>query len=153
MKIVLNIALIVLLCSGCQDVKYPEPPENLLPKEKFIQVLADAYVANASRSRSVNNRILRTNGVQLDSLLYNKHQVDSLSFAESNSYYASNLEVYTDIIVKVQKLLTEKKARVDSLSQPVNEKANQKKDSAQITSFKKPQEGLLVDPVQDNEEE
>jgi len=151
MKFVLNIALIALVFAGCQDVKYPEPPENLLPKEKFVQVLADAYVANASRSRSVNNRILRNKGIQLDSLLYNKHQVDSLSFAESNAYYASNLDVYTEIISDVEKLLTERKARIDSVSKPVAEKAIQKKDSAGATSFKKPQ-GQLVNPAQDEEE-
>lgn len=151
MKFVLNIVLIAMVFAGCQDVKYPEPPENLLPKEKFVQILADAYVANASRSRSVNNRILRTKGIQLDSLLYNKHQVDSLSFAESNAYYASNLDVYTQIILDVEKLLTEKKARIDSLAKPVNEKANQKKDSAAFTSFQKPQ-GQLADPAQDEEE-
>lgn len=153
MKFILSIALVVLVSSSCQDVKYPESPENLLPKEKFIQVLADAYIANASRSRSVNNRILRTNGIQLDSLLYNKHQVDSLSFAESNAYYASNLDEYTDIILKVQKLLTEKKARIDSLSKPGSEKGNQKADSTQYTSFQKSKEGQLIDPVQDDEEE
>ncbi|MEM7085364.1 MAG: DUF4296 domain-containing protein [Bacteroidota bacterium] len=152
MRFVLHIVLMALVFSGCQDVKYPEPPENLLPKEKFVQVLADAYIGNASRSRSVNNRILRNNGIQLDSLLYNKHQVDSLSFAESNTYYASNLEVYTEIILEVQKLLTEKKVRIDSLSKPENEKANQKKDSATISSFQKP-EGQLADPAQDDEEE
>jgi len=151
MKIALNIALIALVFAGCQDVKYPEPPENLLPKEKFVQILADAYVANASRSRSVNNRILRNKGIQLDSLLYNKHQVDSLSFAESNAYYASNLDVYTEIILDVEKLLTERKARIDSVSKPVAEKVIKKKDSSGATSFEKPQ-GQLTDPAQDEEE-
>lgn len=151
MKFALNIALIALVFAGCQDVKYPEPPENLLPKEKFVQILADAYVANASRSRSVNNRILRNKGIQLDSLLYNKHQVDSLSFAESNAYYASNLDVYTEIILDVEKLLTERKARIDSVSKPVAEKVIKKKDSSGATSFKKPQ-GQLTDPAQDEEE-
>jgi len=152
MKFVLKIALIAMIFSGCQDVKYPEPPENLLPKEKFAQILADAYVGNASRSRSVNNRILRSKGIQLDSLLYGKHQVDSLSFAESNAYYASNIDLYTEIILNVEKILSEKKARIDSLSNPGKEKMNKKKDSTSYSSFQKP-EGQLVDPAQEDEEE
>tara|TARA_R110002094_G_scaffold28935_1_gene41993 strand:- start:64 stop:522 length:459 start_codon:yes stop_codon:yes gene_type:complete len=152
MKFVLYIVLSALVFAGCQDVKYPEAPENLLPKDKFAQILADAYVANASRSRSVNNRILRNKGIQLDSLLYTKHQVDSLSFAQSNAYYASNLDVYTGIIKEVEKILTEKKARIDSLSAPGNGKVNQKRDSTAHSSFQKP-EGQLADPVQDDEEE
>ena len=151
MRFALNIALVVLIFSGCQDVKLPEPPENLLPKEKFAQVLADAYLANASRSKSVNNRILRNKGIQLDSLLYNKHQVDSLSFAESNAYYASNLDVYTDIILNVEKLLADRKAKIDSLLKPI-QKNKKEKDSTQQTSFSKPQGGQLTDPIQDEEE-
>lgn len=152
MRFVLNIVIIALIFSGCQDVKYPDPPENLLPKEKFAQILADAYLGNASRSRSVNNRILRSKGIQLDSLLYNKHQVDSLTFAESNAYYASNLDLYTEIILDVEKILTEKKARIDSLSKPKTEKVNKKKDSTSYSSFQKP-EGQLADPVPEEEEE
>lgn len=152
MKLVLNIALIALIFSGCQDVKYPEPPENLLPKEKFVKMLADAYIGNASRSRSVNNRILRSKGIQLDSLLYAKHQVDSISFAESNAYYASNLDLYNEIILGVEKILAEKKARLDSVLEPAKGKANLKKDSTSYSSFKKPK-GELADPVQEDEEE
>ncbi len=151
MKLVLNILMIALVFSGCQDVKYPDPPENLLPKEKFAEILADAYLGNASRSRSVNNRILRSKGIRLDSLLYNKHQVDSLTFAESNAYYASNIDLYSEIILDVEKILTEKKARVDSLTKPKTEKTKEKKDSTCYSSFKKPK-GQLVDPVQEEEE-
>lgn len=152
MKLVLNIFIIALIFSGCQDVKYPDPPENLLPKEKFAEILADAYLGNASRSRSVNNRILRSKGIRLDSLLYNKHEVDSLTFAESNAYYASNIDLYSEIILNVEKILSEKKARIDSLTNLKTDKASEKKDSTSYSSFKKPK-GQLADPVQEEEEE
>ena len=152
MKLVLHILIISLIFAGCQDVKYPDAPENLLPKEKFAEILADAYLGNASRSRSVNNRILRNKGIHLDSLLYNKHQVDSLSFAESNAYYASNLDLYTEIILDVEKILADKKARIDSVSKAKTEKGSEKKDSTSYSSFQKPK-GQLADPVQEDEEE
>ena len=100
-----KIIVLLQILVGCQDVKYPEKPENLLSKDKMIQMLADAYIGNASRSKSYNNRILRNNGIHLDSILYKKHQVDSLTFVESNAYYASNLVVYNEIIAEVEKLL------------------------------------------------
>ena len=137
---------------GCQDVSYPDPPENLLSKEKFTQVLADAYVGNASRSKSVNNRILRNNGIKLDSLLYNKHQVDSASFAASNTYYASNLEGYTAIILEVQQLLTARKSKMDTLLKSKQQKDRPKKDTTKITSFKQPNGGQLAEPVAEEEE-
>lgn len=153
MKTFLKITIpIWILLAGCQDVQRPEPPENLLPKEKMVQILADAYISNASRSKSVNNRILRAKGVKLDSILYTKHGVDSLRFAESNAYYASNLDLYTEIITEVEKVLVLKKSSIDSVIGL--EKGVVKKTTAdQIpTSFKKPDGGQLVDPAEDEDE-
>jgi hypothetical protein len=144
-----KIIVLLLLFVGCQNVKYPEKPENLLSKEKMVQMLADAYIGNASRSKSVNNRVLRTNDVHLDSILYNKHQVDSLTFAESNAYYASNLVMYTEIITEVEKLLLKKKASVDSILE-----LNKKKSSPKIDTIPKQKASLgeLTEPPQDEEE-
>ncbi len=144
-----KIIVLLLILAGCQNVKYPEKPENLLSKEKMVQMLADAYIGNASRSKSVNNRVVRTNGVQLDSILYKKHQVDSLTFAESNAYYASNLVMYTEIITEVEKLLLKKKASVDSILE-----FNKKNSSQKIDTIPKQKASLgeLTEPPQDEEE-
>jgi Domain of unknown function (DUF4296) len=149
MRYFLKIMVLLLLLVGCQDVKYPEKPENLLSREKMVQMLADAYIGNASKSKSVNNRVLRTNGVYLDSILYKKHQVDSLTFAESNAYYASNLVVYTEIITEVEKLLLAKKAGVDSIL-----KFNKKRSFPKIDSIPKQKvsSGQLTEPPQDKRE-
>lgn len=124
-----KIIVLLLILAGCQDVKYPEKPENLLSKEKMVQMLADAYIGNASRSKSYNNRILRTNGVHLDSILYKKHQVDSLTFVKSNAYYASNLVIYTEIMTEVEKLLLTKKVSVDSILKLQKKRSSPKIDT------------------------
>lgn len=146
MKYFSKIIMLLLILAGCQDVKFPEKPDNLLSKEKMVQMLADAYIGNASRSKSYNNRVLRTNGVHLDSILYKKHQVDSLTFAQSNAYYASNLDAYTDIITEVEKLLLLKKASVDSILEFTKKKASSKKDSFPP---QKATLGELTEPPQD----
>lgn len=144
-----KIIVLLLILAGCQDVKYPEKPENLLSKEKMVQMLADAYIGNASRSKSYNNRILRTNGVHLDSILYKKHQVDSLTFVKSNAYYASNLVIYTEIMTEVEKLLLTKKVSVDSIL-----KLQKKRSSPKIDSILplKASMGESTEPPQDEEE-
>lgn len=141
--------MLLIILAGCQDVKYPEKPENLLSKEKMVQMLADAYIGNASRSKSYNNRILRTNGVHLDSILYKKHQVDSLTFVKSNAYYASNLVIYTEIMTEVEKLLLTKKVSVDSIL-----KLQKKRSSPKIDSILplKAAMGESTEPPQDEEE-
>ena len=149
MRYFLKIIVLLLILVGCQDVKYPEKPENLLTKEKMVQMLADAYIGNASRSKGFNNRVLRTKGVHLDSILYKKHQVDSLTFAESNAYYASKLDIYAEIITEVEKLLLSKKASVDSILE-----FNKNKNSEKIDTIppQKATLGELTEPPQDEEE-
>lgn len=144
-----KIIVLLIILAGCQNVKYPEKPKNLLSKEKMVQMLADAYIGNASRSKSYNNRILRTNGVHLDSILYKKHQVDSLTFVKSNAYYASNLVIYTEIMTEVEKLLLTKKVSVDSIL-----KLQKKRSSPKIDTILplKAALGELTEPPQDEEE-
>jgi len=112
-------------------------------------MLADAYIGNASRSKSYNNRILRTNGVHLDSILYKKHQVDSLTFVKSNAYYASNLVIYTEIMTEVEKLLLTKKVSIDSIL-----KLQKKRSSPKIDTILplKAAMGESTEPPQDEEE-
>ena len=83
MKKVVYILVLVILAS-CQHVDRPEKPENLIPKDQMVQILAEAYTGNAARS--ISNRTLREEGLQIDSLIYNKYRIDSLQFVESNDY-------------------------------------------------------------------
>ncbi|NND63880.1 MAG: DUF4296 domain-containing protein [Flavobacteriaceae bacterium] len=146
MKYTLLIILLVIV--GCQEVTRPEKPENLIPRDKMIEILADAYIGNAARS--VNNRMLRTKGIQLDSILYKKHQIDSLQFASSNAYYTSNLNTYTEMIKEVEQLLTDRKTLLDSLIKVEKEQKEALKDT--VTADSLTQNPTLIEPAQDLEE-
>lgn len=116
--------LVLLIFFGCQEVIRPEKPENLIPKEKMVQILAESYTGNAARS--VRNRTLRDAGVALDSILYAKYDIDSLTFATSNVYYASQITDYIDIMTEVELILSARKKQVDSV---IEKEAQQQKDS------------------------
>lgn len=143
--------IVLFLLLGCQDVKRPEKPENLIPKEKMVQILAESYTGNAARS--VRNRTLRDAGVALDSILYAEFDVDSLTFANSNTYYASQIDDYIDIISQVEQILNERKRKLDSVLKIEAEKqkdsldAKRKKRKFQSDSVV-PNQGL-IDPVKD----
>lgn len=108
--IALGICLFVM---ACQDVKRPQIPANLITQDAMVLVLVDAYTINAARS--IDNRIIVNNGVLLDSILYSKHGIDSLQFAQSNAYYASDLEAYKNIFLKVEAQLKLEKIKKDTL--------------------------------------
>lgn len=102
-----------LLVTSCQEVKKPQMPSNLIAQDTMVSILVDAYMMNAARS--IDNRTLVNKGVLLDSILYTKHRIDSLQFAQSNAYYASDLEAYKKIFLKVEAQLLLEKIKKDTL--------------------------------------
>ena len=130
MKHSIFFILFILTLLGCQNITKPEKPKNLIGKDKMVEILAETYLINAARS--VNNGAILAKGIKIDSLIYNKFEVDSLQFAKSNAYYASDVNSYIEIIQQVETRLTilDKKAesiidleraRKDSISKILNE--------------------------------
>lgn len=113
---------------GCQDVVRPQMPEKLIPKSKMVDILVEAYIGNAARSN--NNRVLRLGGVQLDSILYAKYDIDSLQFARNTAYYAAEIDPYLDILEAVETELSVMKKSLDSLA--LIDAQKQKKDKQQL---------------------
>jgi hypothetical protein len=102
---------------SCQDVQKPEKPANLISQEIMIDILTDVYISNAARN--VNNKLLRNRNIKLDSVIFNKYRVDSLQFLLSNNYYSSNLDIYRDLLIKVQEKLMVLQIEKDSIYRAV----------------------------------
>jgi len=132
--------LIVILLLGCQDVKRPELPDDLIPKDKIVDIYTDSYLMNSARS--INLKVITDNGVYLDSTIYKKYNIDSLQFAKSNAYYTANLNEYIALFEDVQNRLLQLENKKDStdLSEIIKAEAEIMKDSVSINSG-------LIDPV------
>ncbi|SRX52286.1 DUF4296 domain-containing protein [Aequorivita sp. CIP111184] len=113
MKHWIIILVFMLGFFGCQDVKQPEKPKNLISKDKMIDMLTEAYLANAARS--VDNKSIISKGIKMDSLIYKNFDVDSIQFAKSNDFYAADVNVYMDIFQKVEGRLTGMQKKMDSI--------------------------------------
>jgi hypothetical protein len=123
-------ALLIFLALGvfaCQDVVRPDIPEQIIPEAKMVDVLVEAYIGNAARSN--NNRVLRMGGVQLDSILYAKYEIDSLQFAQNTAYYASQIDPYMRILEQVETKLSGVKKSLDSIALIDAEQQKKDKDS------------------------
>ncbi|MDP2687568.1 MAG: DUF4296 domain-containing protein [Aequorivita sp.] len=123
---------------GCQDVKQPEKPKDLIGKDKMVDMLTEAYLANSARS--VDNKSIITKGIKMDSLIYKNFGVDSLQFAKSNEFYAADINAYMEIFQKVEARLTGmqkemdsirvmEKSRKDSIRKKASQPIEPKKDS------------------------
>lgn len=123
-------ALSIFLALGvfaCQDVVRPDIPEQIIPEAKMADILVEAYIGNAARSN--NNRVLRMGGVQLDSILYAKYEIDSLQFAQNTAYYASQIDPYMRILEQVETKLSGVKKSLDSIALIDAEQQKKDKDS------------------------
>jgi hypothetical protein len=105
--------LLTLALWGCQDVKRPEIPVNLIPEDQMAEVLTEVYLINAARS--FDNRVIMEQKIKLDSFFFRKFDIDSLQFVESNAYYTSNLSAYSKLFTKVEERMILMKVEADCL--------------------------------------
>lgn len=107
------VLLLTVSYTSCQDVKKPEIPTDLISQDIMVDILTDVYISNASRN--VNNKLIIKRNLQLDSIIYNKYNVDSLQFVVSNTYYSSDLRTYGNLLTQVQNVLVLLKKEKDSI--------------------------------------
>jgi len=111
MKKIITCFLIFAFLFSCGNQKI-EKPEGLLSKQKMAEILYDITIINATKG--VKKKTLEEHNLQFESFIYEKHNIDSITFAKSNHYYAAVPEEYTTIykiveaqIKKEQKAITE----------------------------------------------
>jgi hypothetical protein len=101
MKQLLFIVFLVVFISCESKVKYKKP-DNLIPREEMINLLIDMHIATGTTTVKSMPDEEEKNYM---SLVYEKYQIDSTRFAESNFYYISNIEEYESIFKEVEKQL------------------------------------------------
>ena len=84
----------VLMFLSCGQVDQ-EKPENLIGEEKMSDLIFELALFDASRSFVMKGETARI-GLNSESF-YKYHNIDSLRFAVSNSYYAKQPKAYLRI--------------------------------------------------------
>lgn len=111
-RYILFITLLLTVIS-CAKLKGPEKPKNLISKDKMVSVLIDAKLLTSANS--ANKLVMRDAGVNLNTYIYEKHDIDSLQFALSNSYYAFHVDDYEAIYSKVTDSLEKLKEKLKEI--------------------------------------
>jgi hypothetical protein len=145
MRQILSCVLIFLISLSCNNnaIKKPSKPDDLIGKKVMVNLLYDMAVISAAKGS--NKKVLENNGVFPEAYIFEKYNIDSLQFAESNTYYSFNPEQYQEIYKQVklkieverkihQKVLDiEKKVR-DSISKTKRKKRDSIAEIAKKTS-------------------
>ena len=116
-------ALSILLLSCNKGV---EKPANLMSEGKMEDVLYD--IALLQVMNSFSPKTLEDNGVKAGEYIYKKYAIDSLTLAQNQAYYASDLERYKKLQGKVADRLKKQKTLADTLA---------KKDKDKLKDIKK----------------
>ena len=105
---------------SCTSKTIYKKPDNLIEKERMIDIWTDIYIARGARS--VKTKELRKN-INYLPLVFKKYKIDSAQFSESNFYYTSKIDDYQKMFEEVNKRLDEKKkiyqpnSEIDSIIQ------------------------------------
>ena len=106
--------VILLFCCvfsfiGCND-GVPKP-DNLIAKDKMIDILYDISLLEAIKAQNVNGGM---SSKMSNDYIYKKYKIDSAQFAKSNKYYASDLEGYKTMFQMVKEKLNKKTLKIEA---------------------------------------
>ena len=125
MKKILSILLIIILFLSCKEEAVNQP-NRLIEKAKMINIMYDVALLEALKYQ--NPATLEKHKINAPDYIYKKYKIDSLQFAQSNVYYASNYTEYKEMFDQVIKRIDSRKVIVDSLVK-VEIKNTKKSDS------------------------
>ena len=104
MKKVRVLLFCFVLFGSCQNGPI-EKPDNLIDQDKMVDIMFDITVLEAMKSQTA--LVLETNKINPNTYIYKKYNIDSLQFANSDKYYASNVNKYKEIFDAVNKRIEE----------------------------------------------
>ncbi|WP_282123211.1 DUF4296 domain-containing protein [Algibacter mikhailovii] len=136
---------ILITISSCNRFRGPDKPENLISKDKMAAILIDSKFLTSGNNTT--RKAIRDSNVNVKTYVYLKHNIDSLQFAMSNSYYAFHLDEYEEIYnlaidslerlnIKLKEVQAEEWKEQTKREEDSLKLVNKKKDSLNLISSK-----------------
>ena len=92
---------------SCNRLDKPKKPDNLLSESQMVNIITDISLITAAKG--VQKKVIEAEKINLEEFVFQKHNVDSLQFAESNNYYAYDVKTYESIYQRVNQRLENQK--------------------------------------------
>lgn len=110
MRQVLLLVLGMLLFSSCAE-ELIEKPDNLIPEDKMVSIIKEMAIVNAAKTTNLGK--LRENGIEPTTFVFEKFEIDSAQFVDSDRYYASKPLRYENMYKKVESELEAQRVQLD----------------------------------------
>lgn len=105
MRKLVSLFLLLAILIGCQKPAVPIP-DNLIDENEMVDIMYDISILEAMKSQKAV--VLEANKINPNTYIYKKYKIDSLQFANSDKFYASDIKKYKEIFDKVNKRMEEK---------------------------------------------
>jgi hypothetical protein len=119
MKKIISLFVLVTAFISCNK-DLVEKPENLIDRKVMQDIFYDMSILDAVKYQNPNS--LFKNGVNPKTYIFKKYKVDSLQFAKSNAYYASDYREYKKMFDDLSDRLKKEKDAIDLLNKKADKK-------------------------------
>lgn len=119
MRKTVSLLVVLILFLSCKE-EAVEKPDRLIEKGKMVNIMYDLAILEGIKYQ--NPTSLVTYDINPSKYIYKKYKIDSLQFAQSNVYYASDYEGYKDVFDEIIKRIDDQKEVMDSLVKMENRK-------------------------------
>lgn len=126
----LGLILHIVAC-GSESAR---KPENLIPLHTMEAILYDLAIIDGARIADPQG--LSDAGLSQQGFIFEKYKIDSLQFAESNSFYTSNIDEYILMYERILKKIETEKTLLDTLVKREKIKSDSITKSQIDTAFK-----------------
>ncbi|MEH6777084.1 DUF4296 domain-containing protein, partial [Maribacter arcticus] len=99
MRYSLSVILSMFLLFSCAE-ELIQKPENLIPQDKMVLIFKELAIVNAAKGTNIGN--LKDNGIEPTTYLFEKFDIDSAQFVDSDRYYASKPLLYETMYKDVE---------------------------------------------------
>lgn len=127
------VILTILFVYACTSNTIYKKPDDLIDEDVMVELIVDIHLASAAKSAKNN---YGKYGVNYMPLIYEKYKIDSARFVRSSFYYASDIDVETKLLKRVQSRIEQLKNKnaelveiQDSLEQAKKDAAKKKNDA------------------------
>ena len=93
-KLVAFFLLFAILIS-CQKSAVPKP-DNLIDEDVMVDIMYDISILEAMKSQKGD--VLESNSINPNTYIFKKYKIDSLQFANSDKFYASEIKKYKEFL-------------------------------------------------------
>lgn len=102
----------LLILFSCQQTPV-DKPDNLIDEDTMEDIIYDLAIMEAIKTN--NPATLDKKNITASTYIYDKYDIDSLQFVNSNHYYASDVHNYMKMYQRIEERLGKEKIRIDSI--------------------------------------